>query len=158
MAKRSPERTVRLSFLDRIIEDSEPRSWSDSAQRMRRAVRRDLEWLLNTRQTPVPVLEGQDHLDASLFNYGLPDISSMSADSPDSPRQLARDVRLAIQRYEPRLSGVRVTISEDEDNPLKRELRFRVEATLEMDPNPEKIVFDTVLEVGSGAFLIEGGG
>ena len=158
MAKRSPESTVRLSFLDRIIEDSEPRSWSESAQRMRRAVRRDLEWLLNTRQTTIPVLEGQDELDASLFNYGLPDISSLSADSPESTRILARDVRLAIQRYEPRLSRVRVRLSEDKDNPLRKELRFRVEATLQMDPSPEKVVFDTVLEIASGTFSVEGNG
>jgi hypothetical protein len=58
---------------------------------------------------------------------------------------------------------VRVTIVE---GPLKdesaarerrlRELRFLVEATLIMDPSPEQVVFDTVLDKTSFEFEVKG--
>ena len=35
-----------------------------------------------------------------------------------------------------------------------RELRFKVEAFLNVEPTPEPVVFDTVLELGSGDFQI----
>ena len=35
---------------------------------------------------------------------------------------------------------------------LTPELRFVLEATLLMDPNPERVVFDTVLEVTRGEY------
>jgi predicted component of type VI protein secretion system len=56
-----------------------------------------------------------------------------------------------ILRYEPRLKGVRVTVSEGEaENPLK--IRLHLRAVLAVDPAPE-LVFDTTLDLASGHFL-----
>ena len=38
-----------------------------------------------------------------------------------------------------------------------RQLRFTVDALLLMEPSPEQVVFDTVLEVTSGSFEVKGG-
>ena len=60
MARWEPEQTVTQSVLERLI-DREPGTDSDSAQtraqsvrQLKAALRRDLEWLLNTRRTPDP--------------------------------------------------------------------------------------------------------
>ena len=45
---------------------------------MKAALRRDLEWLLNTRRNPEPAPESMAELSQSLFNYGLPDFSALS--------------------------------------------------------------------------------
>lgn len=157
MATRSnDERTVQQSFLDRIIEEDQPRTWVASANRLREHVLRDLDWLLNTRRTPIEVPEALGELDQSLFRYGLPDISSLSATSPETPRVLARSIKEAVELFEPRLSGVRVSVSAS-DKTGKKEIRFKVKATLEMEPNPERVVFDTVLEISSGTFTVGGG-
>ena len=37
-----------------------------------------------------------------------------------------------------------------------RLVRFVVEATLRMDPNEERVVFDTVMDPGSGGFKVSG--
>jgi len=37
-----------------------------------------------------------------------------------------------------------------------RQLRFQIEALLLMDPSPELISFDTVLELSSGEYQIKG--
>ena len=155
MATRDPEKKVKQSFLDRILDEDRPATWSASADLKRKHVLRDLDWLLNTRRTAVTVPEALTELRQSLFRYGLPDISSLSSDSPESGRQLARNVKEAIELFEPRLSGVRVSVSESAPGGRK-EIRFKVKATLEMEPNPERVVFDTVLEISSGRFSVEG--
>jgi len=35
-------------------------------------------------------------------------------------------------------------------------VRFQVEAILQMDPSPEHVVFDTVLEVARGEYVVQG--
>ena len=49
--------------------------------------------------------------------------------------------------------GVRVAIVETEYD-KKRELRFLIEALLKMEPSPEQVAFDTVLEFSSGKFQV----
>lgn len=157
------DRTVQWSVLDRLI-DTEPDSaaeapltWAQSVRELKRGVRRDLEWLLNTRRIVEPAPEGLAELRQSLYNYGLPDITSASAESTDSRNWLRRQVEETITLFEPRLTNVRVTVVAG-DEAGRREVRFVVEALLRMEPSPEQVVFDTVLEVASSTFAVAGGG
>jgi type VI secretion system protein ImpF len=157
------EQAVTLSVLDRLI-DRDPGNraeraltWAQSVQVLKAAVRRDLEWLLNTRRVIEPAPEGATELAASLFYFGLPDISSMSADSPDVTAQLRRHLEEVIAAFEPRLTDVRVTLAE-EDESGARELRFVIDGLLRMDPSPEHVQFDTVLQSASGKFDVAGDG
>jgi type VI secretion system protein ImpF len=52
---------------------------------------------------------------------------------------------------------VKVSLTEsDEDG--SRQLRFLIEGLLRMEPNPEQVVFDTVLEMSSGEYHVKGDG
>jgi type VI secretion system protein ImpF len=58
MPRWEPEQSVSLSFLDRLI-DLDPKVASDgppsrakSVRQLKASLRRDLEWLLNTRRRP----------------------------------------------------------------------------------------------------------
>src|SRR5882724_887059 len=88
MVKREIERTVQPSILDRLT-DTEPRvsadprtTYAESLRAFKVSVQRDLEWLLNTRRTPRPAPDEFVELQNSLYNYGVPDITSLSSDSP----------------------------------------------------------------------------
>lgn len=155
-----PGRTVRLSVLDRLLGDDDAGGagtpWARSVARYRASVLRDLEWLLNTRQSADPAPPSHPGVQASVHQFGLPDLSSMAAGSHEVRRQLQRQVEEAIQRFEPRLSRVRVVSAEDASGG-GRELRFVVEGLLQMEPEPERVAFDTVLEVSSGTFQVNGG-
>jgi type VI secretion system protein ImpF len=162
MAKREIERTVQPSLLDRLTDD-DPRtpadsriSYAESLLQFKAAVRRDLEWLLNTRRTPNPAPDHLDELPRSLYNYGVPDITSVSADSPTARSQLLLDVESTLAIFEPRLENVRISMVEQEGESRRRELRFVVEATLRLDPTPEQVVFDTVLHYSSGQVDVQG--
>ena len=148
-----------LPLLDRLT-DGEPgipdRLWTSRAESMRllkNSLRRDLEWLLNARRLANPPAALRE-LNRSVFVYGLPDFTAYSlASSADRARLLA-DLEAAIRLFEPRLDDVRVVRLEDER--LSHAVRFRIEALLLVDPAPEQVSFDTVLELSSGEYQVKG--
>lgn len=161
MAKAELERTAEPSVLDRLV-DEDP--GSSAERRLSRAesvrlvmdgVRRDLELLLNTRRIATPVPEDLPELATSLYFYGLPDLTSLSKDSSDVRLRLARQVEDAIAAFEPRLEGVRVTVAPGDKGQFG-ELRFVIEALLKLDPKPERVTFDTVMDTGRGAVAVGG--
>lgn len=161
MQPRDPGRPVRLSVLDRLLGDDDPGAGggtprSRSMARLKESLQRDLEWLLNTRRTIEPAEASHPRVQGSVHHFGLPDLTSLAAGSDEVRRQLVRQVEEAIARFEPRLSRVRVTAASDAPGG-GRELRFVVEALLKVEPEPERVTFDTLLEVASGTFQVNGG-
>lgn len=160
MAKNPDDQPVVRSVLDRLM-DSErgaegdyPRSSGAFLRDRVASVRRDLENLLNTRWRCVGWSEGLDELDASLANYGIPDITAANMGSIDDREQLRRVVERAICQFEPRFKSVKVEMLANDDR-ADRTLRFRIEALLHAEPAPEPVVFDTELEPESGQFKVE---
>ena len=165
--KADSDRTLRQSVLDRLIDldrgaamDS-PSTWGQSVRQLKAALCRDLEWLLNTRKPLIELPEGCENLEQSLLLYGVTDISSLSRDDLARHAQLAKDVERAVSMFEPRLANVKVSIASAEKGaeggPI-RELRFVVEGLLRIDPEPEQVVFDTVLEVSTGDYHVRSDG
>jgi type VI secretion system protein ImpF len=159
MARFEPEMIITQSLLDRLTDD-EPDASTDPAitraqsfRVFKAALRRDLEWLLNTRQTPQPASEEFRELSGSLYNYGLPDLVSLSTESVRDRNLLQHRLQQAVESFEPRLYNVRV-IGEPAAHG-GRMLRFRIEGLARLDPAPEQISFDTVLELTSGEYEVK---
>jgi len=148
---------IRRSVLDRLTDESRtPSALRVEGQNERDAhiasVARDLEWLLNTLRTPGIEWDEFEELPRSVYGYGLPDLTSVSRDSPNAKKQLLRNVEDAIERFEPRLTDVHVQMQESEGEQFRRELRFIVQGTLHMDPSPQRLQFNGVLDYVSGAY------
>src|SRR5690606_33022705 len=109
------------------------------------SVQRDLEWILNTRRSIVPVRPEFTEVLSSVHEYGIRDTTGLAIATAEGRQALIDEIRDAIARFEPRLTNVRVTLS-DANQVKSPQVRFTVEATLRLDPSPEQIVFDTVLE------------
>ncbi|MGH9947170.1 MAG: type VI secretion system baseplate subunit TssE [Pyrinomonadaceae bacterium] len=152
---------VSTSVLDRLIDldpresQEAPKSQSASLTELKQAVRRDLEWLLNTRCFAENVDGGLEETLKSVAFYGLPDFTATSVTNQYDQDRMRQAIETALKNFEPRFSGVKV-ILEPISN-VDRTLKFRIEATLEIDPYPEPVVFDTVLQLGTGNFAIQGG-
>ena len=153
------EPTVRHSVLDRLIgtdrkwDGTRPTSWNEALAVVKKSLLRDLQWLLNARQISEPARSPHDYLAESMYNYGLPDIASLSAESADTPGKLRKYIEETVERFEPRLTGVRVTLS-DPGSSTDRRVQFLIEADLRVEPDLERVEFDTVLEVSSGKFAV----
>jgi type VI secretion system protein ImpF len=162
MPKPGLERTVRLSLLDRLTDEHPELStdpamgFQESRDRLLISLRRDLEWLLNTHRGAEADPEAFEELRRSVYHYGVPDISSVSHGSADAQARLLRQVKEAIVAFEPRLTNVRVSEAPAPPGEVRREVRFIIHGLLRVDPNPEQVVFDTVLELASGEYEVKG--
>jgi len=147
------------SVFDRLLDDDPgasqepPASRSKSLQQLKQAVRRDLEWLLNTRQVVGGVPPGLKELTHSLAAYGLPDFSSISIKSPSDQVRMQRTLESAISAFEPRLEDVIVTITPGND--LEQKMRFRIDARLKVEPAPEPVTFDTILQASTNQYVVK---
>jgi type VI secretion system protein ImpF len=161
MSSRESERNVRQSVLDRLT-DNDPRtgdpsiSLSDSVRLTKAALLRDLDWLLNTRRIANPASDTHPEVQRSVYHYGLPDTTALSGEDPAVRRQLQREIQESLRLFEPRLTQIEVTIVPVTEA-TRRQVRFVVEALLRLDPDTERVVFDTVLDVSNGAFTMQTG-
>jgi type VI secretion system protein ImpF len=165
MARPSAEfaTAVTLSTLDRLIDEDPTVSVevmatrSHSVRQLKEGVRRDLEWLLNTRRIAESPDESLKELNGSVYVFGLPDFTAYSLNSPKDRAKLVRVLHATVKTFEPRLANIRV-VPLEEAIPGTRTLRFRIEGLLLMDPVPEHVFFDTVLELTSGEYEVRNAG
>lgn len=163
MARGDSELVVTQSVFDRLTDrdpanqqPEPPMTRAQSVRALRAAVRRDLEWLLNTRRIPDEATGEYPQSRRSLFNYGLPDFTTYSLSAVNDRERLLRQLEETIRIFEPRLASVHVVAVESTNETVTRALRFQIEALLKMDPAPEQITFDTVLQLNSGEYQVKG--
>jgi len=160
MPTTAKEGPVTLSVIDRLV-DLEPErklelplSRAQSVRELKAAVQRDLEWLLNSRRTIEESPASLKETGRSVYNYGLPDVSSLYLRSVKDQAYLLESIKAAVSLFEPRLINVKVRMEPGTDD--KRVIRFAIEGLLRMDPAPEQVLFDTMLEPMSGQYQVKG--
>lgn len=152
MPKAEQDNKLTQSILDRLMNVNPGLT---PERQLKASLRRDLEWLLNTRRIVEPPPESLVEVNRSLYNYGLPDFSSYALSSPKDRSKLLRALETTIAVFEPRLAGVKVTAVET-PTPGSRMLRFQIEGLLLKEPAPEQVSFDTVLQLANGEYLVKG--
>jgi type VI secretion system protein ImpF len=148
-------------LFDRMDDDAERTSGNRREAHARavdeamRSVTRDLQALLNTRSalaqeslTPYPAVSG------SIVNYGLIDFAGMSINSDTDQAEICKAVRLAIERHEPRLHKVAVTLQASKGG-INR-VDFLITAQLKSAPQSEPMSFNAVFRPSLQQYSIEG--
>jgi type VI secretion system protein ImpF len=159
MARTELERAVQPSLIERLT-DLKPKERLDapptrdgSERAYRASVQRDLEWLLNSRRTMRIAPAGLDEVRNSVYEYGLRDTTGLFVGSPEGRSNLLEVIEDTIARFEPRLVNVRIRLV-DADQKAAPQLRFVIEGTLRMDPNPEQVVFDTIFDTANAQYTV----
>ncbi len=159
MARTDASVPVMLSLLDRLIDndpkhsEEAPLTRCQSLRALKASLKRDLEWLLNTRRTIDPVSNSNAETARSLYHYGFTDISSRSTLSPEDHNDLTREIEAVIALFEPRLKRVKVRLEPVAGQ--TQTLRFVIEGLLRVDPAPERVRFDAVLELEKAQYEVE---
>src|SRR5213593_5016065 len=98
MPRTDNELRITISVLDRLI-DYEPEisrepiaSRSKNLRELKQSVKRDLEWLLNTRQNATELPAELKETNNSVASFGLPDFSTFSTDSEEDQKQIKREI------------------------------------------------------------------
>jgi type VI secretion system protein ImpF len=151
MAKPNTDPAIRLSILERLIDDDPgasvdpPASPRKQLRQLRLAIRRDIQMLLNSRERCMSCPDELTELKTSILEYGMTDISTKVLSSEEDKDLLYQMIQETVARFEPRFKSVRVLPAID-SVPGDRTLRFRIEAVVFADPVPEELVFDSMIE------------
>lgn len=129
-------REHRLLNRIRHLEENPSRQVTEDPKQMLYSVQDHLQRILNTRQGSVPIAE----------DYGIPDFTNLMSGFPESRRGIERAICNTIQKYEPRLQGVRIAFLPQEDDVLT--LSFQISAQLVLKDHKDPITFESVLDAG----------
>lgn len=161
MATMDQETSLVPSILDRLLDDAPDVTHEPAASRfqnlrqLKQAVTRDLEALLNTRQEALGELPAAFvEVRRSLLTYGLPDFTAFSLLNPQDRQRIRRALEQAIAAFEPRLERVRVNLASPRQH--EQTLRFHIEALLKVEPAPEPVTFDALLQLQTQQYVVRG--
>jgi type VI secretion system lysozyme-like protein len=138
----------------RLLEDDPSSAWQRSVERLKASLHRDLEMLLNTRRVIPGAPEHLKEVRQSLYHYGLPEIATLGGNTREIRARLREELHATIAMFEPRLMRVRVSVAEP--TPNDPHIRYVVRGLLCMEPTPEEIMFDAVVDPTSGDLRLEG--
>ena len=134
MESRTGMREHRLLDRIRLVDKNPRRRISEEPAQMIRSIQEHLQRILNTRQGNAPIAE----------DYGVPDFTNFMGSFSDSQRSMERQVRQTIQKYEPRLEGVRVGFFPREDDPLT--ISFQITARLVLKNHKDPVSFESQVD------------
>ncbi|MBL8203497.1 MAG: type VI secretion system baseplate subunit TssE [Blastocatellia bacterium] len=159
MSRFDNEIRITSSVLDRLIDyepevkSEAPASRQKSLRDLKAAVKRDLEWLLNSRQVVGGVPEELKETSHSLAAFGLPDFTGVSLKNVAEQAFVRRTIERAISLFEPRLEDVMVILIPGNNG--EQVMRFRIDARLKIEPAPEPVTFDTLLQLDNGQYVVK---
>jgi type VI secretion system protein ImpF len=162
LRRRSQEQAprVQLPLLDRLIDETPdvshetPLSVGEAEIALKNSVRRDLEALLNSRRRWRSLPPRYAELPTSIIGYGISDFASGAFNDALQRDRLRFEIEQAIRQFEPRLTGVRVTLVERNDN-MDSTLRLQIEAMLRTEPAPEPIAFETLVDSATTEVMVK---
>jgi type VI secretion system protein len=127
-------REERLTERIRLWNNGPGRREGQDPKRMIDSVMRHLERILNTRWGSAQIAD----------DFGIPDFTDYKSVYPDSLRDLERAICHTIQKYEPRLTSVRVKFIPQEDEMLS--VSFQIIARLVLEDQKDAVVLESILD------------
>jgi type VI secretion system protein ImpF len=158
MPELSQKERLQLSLLDRLTDD-EPDKKNESREkrvitvsRLKELVQRDLAWLLNSVAAATNInLDNYPEVQTSTINYGIPDLSGVSAASLNT-KVLERELVKCIKRFEPRIIprslNIKVNLAKKEMS--GNTLSFEINADLWAQPLPLQLFLQTDIDIENG--------
>ncbi|MDK2126557.1 type VI secretion system baseplate subunit TssE [Parachitinimonas caeni] len=157
-----PLERLQPTLLDRLTDEEPdkveeaPESRTVAKSQYRKAVLRDLGWLLNATQlVSQRDLVGLDEVAHSVVNYGLPPLSGRNLSQLD-PRSLERSIRDSILCFEPRILAESLVVTMLEYDVLSSHnlIGFEIRGVLWAQPYPIELLLKTQLDLERGEFRV----
>lgn len=163
MAYTSTTERLQPSLLDRLT-DLEPQQKDEprdrrviSVGRLRECIRRDLGALLNTinLRAVEHALDSYPAIAASTLNYGIPELSGMTASSAD-PATLESAIKQAILDFEPRIlpNTLKVQARLERGQMNRGALSFFIDGEMWAQPVPIALYLETILDLETGGAAV----
>ena len=125
------------SLLQRISmgDEGANQSLDIGAEKLKRSVQMHLQNMFNVRQGSVP----------TSLEYGLPDFNDLDISSgyATAVSEIRKAIKVSLERFEPRLTRIKVKHLWDEDNQL--ELRYEITARMNIKDDSVRVRFETMM-------------
>ena len=149
-------------LMDRLFDD-EPRRRSESREekvisvkQFREGVKRDIEWLLNSKSRFYDLDDDKEEVRSSVLNYGIRDFTGLSSENL-SLKTLEKVIRDSLAIYEPRLipdelkvTAINTRFESDKVNALSFEISGKIWA----EPLPQDFVLRTEVALDTGMISV----
>lgn len=133
---------------------SVPRLERFNENALRATVRRELAWLLNTTNLGAVVdLEAYPHVETSVLNYGVPDMTG-KAYTRRLILQRARDIRAAIAAFEPRIDEKSLVVESVDTVERENSITFLIQGDVTSAVRALPVKFRTDFEADSAAATV----
>jgi len=155
MGELSSRERLQPSLLDRLTDDApdHKRETLDqqtlSMQQLRRAVLRDLAWLLNTTNlVATDDLAGAPLAIKSAINFGIPSFAGLIGTSA-KVGSLEAGITEAIRAFEPRIrpDSLKVRLRPPDSDKPAAALTFEISGELWAQPVPQQLFLETMIEL-----------
>jgi type VI secretion system protein ImpF len=155
MVELASRERLQPSLLDRLTDDNPERRRETldqqtlSMQQLRRAVLRDLAWLLNTTNlVATDDLDGAPLATKSTINFGIPSFAGLIG-TGSKLSGLETGIADAIRAFEPRIrpDTLKVRLRPPEDNEPAAAITFEIEGELWAQPVPQQLFLETTIEL-----------
>jgi len=116
----------------------------EAVKRYEDSVRRDLEWLFNSRRVKDDRLAKYPELQSSVFCYGMPDLNSEDPSRTHDKDELLHNMEDAVARFDRRLCDLTIEFG----SPVlgSHLLHFQISGVVMMDPVPAEVAFQSSLD------------
>lgn len=151
------------TLLDRLIDvDPNQRHEALDVKAMgqaeyRRTVLRDLHWLLNASAPGTSLeLDGLDEVQRSVVNFGLPPFAGQRLSELDWPA-VVEAVRLAIERYEPRINAASLEVrplAQSDGSGHHNLVGLEIRGQLWAQPFPLELLLHSHIDLESGSVRV----
>lgn len=118
---------------------------------LRRTIRRELAWLLNTTNlSATQDLTDYPQVATSVLNYGVPDLAGKSLHGR-TVQHRAREIRTAVRTFEPRIDPATVKVEPSVSDQHLQQINFLIHGDIVSAVKAMPIKFRTSLEVDSAS-------
>ena len=155
MAELASRERLQPSLLDRLTDDAPERRRETldqqtlSMQQLRRAVLRDLAWLLNTTNlVATDDLDGAPLAAKSTINFGIPSFAGLIG-TARKLGSLETGIADAIRAFEPRIraDSLKVRLRPPQDGEPSTAITFEIQGELWAQPVPQQLFLETMIEI-----------
>ena len=155
MSELASRERLQPSLLDRLTDDAPDHKresldqQSLSMQQLRRAVLRDLAWLLNTTNlVATDALDGAPLAAKSTINFGIPSFAGLIG-TARKVGSLESGIAEAIRAFEPRIraDSLKVRLRPPQENQSSAALTFEIQGELWAQPVPQQLFLETMIEL-----------
>ncbi len=155
MVELASRERLQPSLLDRLTDDAPDRRRENldqqtlSMQQLRRAVLRDLAWLLNTTNlVATDDLDGAPLAMKSTINFGIPSFAGLIG-TGRKLTSLETGITDAIRAFEPRIrpDTLKVRLRPPKDNEPAAAITFEIQGELWAQPVPQQLFLETMIEL-----------